>query len=637
MITRMCRWLAGLATVVALTLPGQAATTQYVDAAVVGGDHDGTSWANAYTNVQDALAVTAMSNQIWVAQGVYKPGTTEDSAFWLVTNGLALYGGFASGMAALGERNWTSYVTMLSGDIGVAGDWSDNCSNVVVISACTNAVLDGFTIAYGGNTNTVQAGYGAGISIPANMNATIANCTIVSNRARYGGGVFNNHASAATLVTNCLFLDNLATNGYGGGIYFANLSSPRIVNCTFRGNRVVTATSSGGAIALRYGGGVPLIANCNFFGNFATLNGGAIYFQQVNPLTTHCTFSGNQVSSDGSEMGGAIFVQSDVAVTMDHCVFSRNTASRSGGGVGCYGSLVASNCTFIGNYGGNYYGGGLYLVFYTSPNNYARLVNCSFIGNRQTSYGGGGMYVARGNVWGNTTTVINCTFYCNIASGNSGGIMVTGGNKLYMTNCIVWSNFPYNVAVNASTATVAYTAIEGGFGAITNGDSSVVTDGGGNLGGDPLFTVVTGSWTAAGSYNTNLDQSTLIDGIATWTPNEHAGKAVWVNTNTSLAYFYVVTNTANTLTTQGSAHALGTNTAVYWIIDVHEKSKNGRYTPVGWVADPVHSPCIDAGEPNAPYALEPVPNGRRINMGCYGNTLEASMSYVPRGTLFYIR
>ena len=45
-----------------------------------------------------------------------------------------------------------------------------------------------------------------------------------------------------------------------------------------------------------------------------------------------------------------------------------------------------------------------------------------------------------------------------------------------------------------------------------------------------------------------------------------------------------------------------------------------------WVTDDVTSPCIDAGDPASDYANEPAPNGGRINLGCYGNTAEASKS-----------
>ncbi|MCF7975208.1 MAG: hypothetical protein K9N55_15445, partial [Phycisphaerae bacterium] len=60
--------------------------------------------------------------------------------------------------------------------------------------------------------------------------------------------------------------------------------------------------------------------------------------------------------------------------------------------------------------------------------------------------------------------------------------------------------------------------------------------------------------------------------------------------------------------------------------DYHLKSENGRWDSVSasWVVDAVTSPCIDAGDPNSSVALEPFPNGCRVNMGAYGSTVEAS-------------
>jgi len=61
--------------------------------------------------------------------------------------------------------------------------------------------------------------------------------------------------------------------------------------------------------------------------------------------------------------------------------------------------------------------------------------------------------------------------------------------------------------------------------------------------------------------------------------------------------------------------------------DYHLKSQGGRFTPTGqWVLDQTTSPCIDAGNPEAEYDQESAPNGGRLNMGAYGNTVEASRS-----------
>ncbi len=70
--------------------------------------------------------------------------------------------------------------------------------------------------------------------------------------------------------------------------------------------------------------------------------------------------------------------------------------------------------------------------------------------------------------------------------------------------------------------------------------------------------------------------------------------------------------------------------------DYHLRSQAGRWDPNSgtWVADNVTSPCIDAGDPNAPLGDEPVPNGGIINMGAYGGTAEASMSISDSITTF---
>jgi hypothetical protein len=62
--------------------------------------------------------------------------------------------------------------------------------------------------------------------------------------------------------------------------------------------------------------------------------------------------------------------------------------------------------------------------------------------------------------------------------------------------------------------------------------------------------------------------------------------------------------------------------------DFHVKSMNGRYDPSAglFVNDAANSPAIDAGNPASDYSNEPMPNGGRVNLGCYGNTAEASKS-----------
>ena len=118
------------------------------------GAGDGSSWAEAFPELQDAMALAwecPTIIEIWVAQGVYAP--TRDSSryasFFLRSN-LALYGGFAGGETSIDERDWTTNVSFLSGDIGSPGDNTDNSYHVVTASlADSTAVLDGFTVSHG--------------------------------------------------------------------------------------------------------------------------------------------------------------------------------------------------------------------------------------------------------------------------------------------------------------------------------------------------------------------------------------------------------------------------------------------------------------------------------------------------------
>ncbi|MBI5883851.1 MAG: right-handed parallel beta-helix repeat-containing protein, partial [Elusimicrobia bacterium] len=64
--------------------------------------------------------------------------------------------------------------------------------------------------------------------------------------------------------------------------------------------------------------------------------------------------------------------------------------------------------------------------------------------------------------------------------------------------------------------------------------------------------------------------------------------------------------------------------------DFHPLSAGGRWNPAtqGWQIDAVVSRTIDGGDPADPFGDEPAPNGGRVNLGSYGNTLEAS-KYAP--------
>src|ERR1044072_8249072 len=83
----------------------------FVDASAAGANN-GTSWANAFTDLQSALAIATPSNEIWVAAGTYKPTATADRTIsFAMKNGVGIYGGFDGTEAQRGQRDPAVNVT----------------------------------------------------------------------------------------------------------------------------------------------------------------------------------------------------------------------------------------------------------------------------------------------------------------------------------------------------------------------------------------------------------------------------------------------------------------------------------------------------------------------------------------------
>jgi len=112
------------------------------------GNADCSSWTNACT-LQTALTNATSGDQIWVRQGVHRPGLSQTDTFTL-KNGVAVYGGFAGTETSLAQRDWQTNVTVLSGDIN-QDDITD--ANGVVTSTANIAGVNAYHVVTGGGTN----------------------------------------------------------------------------------------------------------------------------------------------------------------------------------------------------------------------------------------------------------------------------------------------------------------------------------------------------------------------------------------------------------------------------------------------------------------------------------------------------
>ncbi len=289
---------------------------------------DGSSWDDAFTGLQGALALAVAGDEVWVALGVYVPdeGSGDVNATYRLRSGVALLGGFAGTESSADARRPRVHVTVLSGD--VAGDdlpdFVNRDDNVRHVVRATNvddtALLDGFVVR-GGHE--------------------------FSGGAPSGGGFRGR--SSSPVIRRCTFTDNASV--LGGGAIVGNGGTTTFIDCRFTGNE---ATSQGGG--LMCDGASAVLVDCWFGGNRADSSGGGLYAQGAGVIVdaVGCVFSGNDGRSFG---GGGAKVAFDGLLRLEHCTFAGNTslgphAGFDGGGAGLYvatASAVVERCVFFGN------------------------------------------------------------------------------------------------------------------------------------------------------------------------------------------------------------------------------------------------------------------------------------------------
>ncbi|WP_034058865.1 T9SS type A sorting domain-containing protein [Lacinutrix jangbogonensis] len=224
-----------------------ALTKFYIDASVSAtGNNDGSSWSNAYKNLQSALTNATDGDEIWIASGTYKPEISNRSArFDIIAPNLSIYGGFTGTETQLSERVLGSNETILSGDLlgndvfvddhyinsNNHSSKTDNSHHILNITDLgENLVLDGLTVSNAHNSTSTRGA--AIIKEKSIVKLTLNNCTILNNIAKNGAsGLFaefelnngfpslnsNTGARGELIVENCKIINNMSL--YGSGIY----------------------------------------------------------------------------------------------------------------------------------------------------------------------------------------------------------------------------------------------------------------------------------------------------------------------------------------------------------------------------------------------------------------------------------
>lgn len=462
----------------------------YVDADATGADN-GQNWQDAYVDLQMAINNAVSGDTLWVAQGIYKPSENPTSSSddrdktFLLKDEVAIYGGFKGNETSIDDRESPEWnLSVLSGDIGISNDSSDNVYHVVLgINLSDKALLDGFTIidgnADGGTDNTVdnetiQSAYGAGIYL-VNSDIMMKNIQITENIARIGGAGINNYNGSPQLLNalvkaNKITGDNIGANDDGGGAGMRNVTSasettlivPVIKNTTFDENEAIGVQGGGAmkntrsqtvleqvkfnknsAVNVDDGGGAMYnidsdgkMTSVLFYKNTSTGEGGAMYNDGSSPIILDSEF----IDNSSEDEGGAIENDAQSNVELTKVLFKGNQAKGNGGAIQNWkSSPIIMNAVFDSNISE---GNGGALSLYTESE--ARITNTTFTAN-EAEGNGGAIYISNDA----KPVITNALFTYNEAD-QSGGAIYTG-----VHNNVTSSPIFTNITVTKNSAGVS--------------------------------------------------------------------------------------------------------------------------------------------------------------------------------------
>lgn len=236
------------------------------------GNNDGTSWEDAFTNLQQAINSSLHGDEIWVAAGTYQPA--EGQSFSM-KEGVKIYGGFPNDneTADMSDRNWAQYQTILLGNGRSVIRNAYSQGNLLTSSS----VLDGFTIT-GNNVQVDDEGAGIYNNFASPI---LRNLRIINNRSTPRGGGMCNYNSSP-LLANVLFSGNRSNQG---SVMENTNSNVILENVTISGNTIgnsIIRNTNSNLIyrnTLVYGNKLPTLTNTSSSNEF--------YYSLVQGQTTN--------------------------------------------------------------------------------------------------------------------------------------------------------------------------------------------------------------------------------------------------------------------------------------------------------------------------------------------------------------
>ncbi|WP_158215862.1 discoidin domain-containing protein [Prevotella sp. P5-92] len=385
--------------------------------------NDGTSWAQAKNNLQDAIESLhdymtrngITEGRVYVAAGTYRPTTSTPGGdgvlytSFLIYEGITVYGGFdAANPEATPEER-----------IVFDADGSER-----TISQATGLKWRMK------NTTTLSGNHSSSTEDPMKWN---------SLKNEYDESFTGNSYHVVWFATNTS-THSSGLNDKNRGVALAHTAG--LDGFTIRdgnaSNRTVPEQTDGShAYHNSYGGGVYMVGNtvmrnCIIRQNSSSLRGGGVYMDGGG-LMEQCYVTQNQSGGVGVTDGYGGGVACDDGGIVRHCLIENN----------------AARC-----------GGGLSIAFSSQPANdnarYASFATGCVVNNNTSSAEAGGVFMKNGGLLNHLTITYNkCVgagvVYNNRRYGRSGGLYVDGGGMV--TNSVIWGN---EVAANNNVQYATY-------------------------------------------------------------------------------------------------------------------------------------------------------------------------------------
>lgn len=422
------------------------------------GANDGSTWNNAFTSLQPALAAATAGDEIWVAQGTYRPTTTLDRNISFVLKAdVSIYGSFPdNGGCTLNDR-LPFFASVLSGNIGNLGSNADNSYRVITgTNIGSNVNIDRFVIR-DGNSNQNGGGLyllanGAGQTCSPNIN----DCSICFNNSTLLGGgvgilatnggvanpsftmgeiVFNNAANGGAGLAAIGQTGGSATINLGNSVYVGSNNTPRV------GGGVALWTNAGGTTTLN--ANTATLAN-----NTATRNGGGLYAYARQASSAFVSFNNVTVSGNTAANGAGAYLHGQGgaidATVVGGTVSNNNAPSGIGAGFAAYAEILggsvafdAIGTTFSNNNASTGGAVALYALKGASVDN--QLLNTRFFNNTAALRGGA---VAYSNTTGSMNSVAVNTIATGNTSANGGALSFAASSPVAQT--MDWTNASFN-------------------------------------------------------------------------------------------------------------------------------------------------------------------------------------------------